>query len=252
MSLSQLPNHFINLMSFHHDGRSLSWSEKAAQLLTIIAFFLYFILLAVKSGEPNFFMLLKEHWVFALNLTVITLLLFVHYANTMFLRIEVGMLLLCIGFSLIHIAIADLVPFAPKEFITALVLWQGLAMIWYYWVSHIRIDRRAVTPILNTQEVPYKKLKHAIASTHEDDSYLIIDEKEGRHPIAHFTIKDNAIRWVNASGEKESIGYDYALDQELLMLAKTKELFIMEKNKHNKINSIFTVSPEKLRFDLIE
>lgn len=90
-------------------------------------------------------------------------------------------------------------------------------------------------------------LKYAIAHTHNDDSYLIINEKEGRHPIAFFELKGSAIHWINAQGENESVGGEYPLPDYLINLAKNKELYIMEMGKRRDFTNSFFINADLLR-----
>lgn len=245
MSLRQLPTDILKLLLFQHKGLNLNWDENSTRLLTIANIFLFFVLFAIKQGEHNLLALAKAHWLITLNLVGITGFLFMHYANTMILRVEVGILLICIAFTLIHIVIMDMASTTPQELINLLYLWQILAIYWYYGVSRIQHQRVASTPRKLPHEVPYNMLKHGVASTYGNGFYLLIDEKEGRHPIASFIIKDNAIMWENASGEKESIGHDFPLSDEVIRQAKTDELRILEKNKRNKVVRGFSVDPIK-------
>ena len=102
------------------------------------------------------------------------------------------------------------------------------------------------TPIVR-QANQENQLAHAIAHTRNDDSYLVIKQKEGRHPIAYFELKGAAIHWVNASGEHESIGGDNPLPDSLINLAKSKELYIMEMDETNNIIYDFFVNADILR-----
>lgn len=90
-------------------------------------------------------------------------------------------------------------------------------------------------------------VKYAIAHTHDDDSYLLIDEKKGRHPIAFYELKGNVIHWINASGEHESIGGEFPLPDEMIHLAKSKELYIMEMDDKSAISHTFIVNAVLLR-----
>lgn len=94
----------------------------------------------------------------------------------------------------------------------------------------------------------YEHLKYAIAHTHDDDSFLIIEEKAGRHPISYFELlSDHCIGWTNAQGDKESVGGEFALPDELMQLAKNKELYLMEMNRKHEISHAFPVNATLLR-----
>ena len=94
----------------------------------------------------------------------------------------------------------------------------------------------------------HNKLKYAVAYTDGDDSFLIINEVKGRHPISFFSLEEGAaISWVNALGQKESVGLDFPLEQELITLATTKELYVMEMNNKNQLCKSFTITPPDLR-----
>lgn len=90
-------------------------------------------------------------------------------------------------------------------------------------------------------------LMYAVAHTHGDDSYLLIREKEGRHPIAYYELKGPVIHWVNASGERESIGGEYPLPDDIVALIKRKELYIMEMDSARNVKHAFFINAGMLR-----
>lgn len=132
-------SHLGRLMTFQHKGNGLNWDLEKAQQLVLLAFTLPFFVYAARYGVDELGRLFLLKWEVALGAIAAISLLFFHFQRVMFLRTEVGVILLCLAFYALRLTLDAFGLSAVKSITYFIHLWQISAVAWYISASRIKV-----------------------------------------------------------------------------------------------------------------
>lgn len=138
--MSDLLKHVYQLITFQHQGRGLDWDAKNAQQLVLVAFLMPLLIYTARHGAEALIHYLMANWMLGALGALATAWLLIHLQRVTILRVEVGVILICLTFYLMRLTLSLIMIESVKWAIYVTYLWQGMSLACFIVSSRIKVS----------------------------------------------------------------------------------------------------------------